>query len=121
MGELVASSLVEVVPGSRQEHRTVGMGSSEASLVAWEALEVEEVADCNTFVSRLDSKLRDILEDRVVVAEPEVEEEPLQGEEEASLLVEAEEGSSSRPADTEQGMVWSEQETLEAFLRLGGW
>lgn len=109
--EVGASSLAEVAPGSRQEHRTVGIAALEASLeaslevawvalgnrqehrtvgiVAWEALEVgavvEEVVDCSTSGSRLDNKLRDILGDRVVVAVPEEEEEePLQGLEEAS-------------------------------------
>ena len=104
--EVGASSLAEVAPGSRQEHRTVGIAALEASLevawvalgnrqehrtvgiVAWEALEVEavveEVVDCSTSGSRLDNKLRDILGDRVVVAVPEEEEEPLQELEEAS-------------------------------------
>lgn len=48
--------------------------------MAWEALgalEVEavgEVADCSTLVCRLDNKLWDMCQDKVVVAEPEVEE-----------------------------------------------
>jgi len=44
------------------------------------ALEVEvagEVADCSTFVYRLDNKLWDMCQDKVVVAEPEVEEASL--------------------------------------------
>ena len=97
--EVGASSLAVVAPGSKQEHRTAGIAALEASLevawvalgnrqerrtvgiVAWEALEVEavveEVADCSTSGSRLDSKLRDILGDRVVVAVLEEEAEPL--------------------------------------------
>ena len=91
----------------------------EVAREASEVEAVEEVADCNTSVSRLDNKLRGIRVDRVVVAEPEVEEEPLQGEVEVSSLVEEEENS-NRPVDTELGMVWSELETLEAFPRLAG-
>lgn len=86
--------------------------------MALEALEVGavgEVADCSTLVCRLDSKLWDMLQDKVVVAEPEVEVESLPAEEE-----EEEEESSSQPADIEQGTEWSELETLEAFLHLAG-
>lgn len=83
---------------------------------------VGKVADCSTSVSRLDNKLWDILQDKVAVAEPEVEGATLPVEEEASLPAEEEEEeeSSNQPADIEQGMEWSEQETLEAFLRLVG-
>lgn len=85
--------------------------------MALEALEVGavgEVADCSTLVCRLDSKLWDMLQDKVVVAEPEVEVESLPAEEEE------EEESSSQPADIEQGTEWSELETLEAFLHPAG-
>ena len=82
---------------------------------------VGKVADCSTSVSRLDNKLWDILQDKVAVAEPEVEGATLPVEEEASLPAEEEEEeSSNQPADIEQGMEWSELETLEAFLRLVG-
>jgi len=92
--------------------------------VASEALEVGavgEVADCNTLVCRLDSKLWDMIEDKVVVAEPEVEEALPVGEQ-ASLqgAEEEEEESSNQPADIEQGTARSEWEKPEAFLHLGG-
>ena len=93
--------------------------------MALEALEVGavgavgEVADCSTLVCRLDSKLWDMFQDKVVVAEPEVE-EATPVEEQALLPVEEEEESSNQPADIEQGTVWSEQEKLAAFLHLVG-
>ena len=82
---------------------------------------VGEVADCSTLVCRLDSKLWDMFQDKVVVAEPEVE-EAAPVEEQASLQAEEEEEeeSSNQPADIEQGTVWSELEKLEAFLHLVG-
>lgn len=91
--------------------------------MALEALEVGavgEVADCNTLVCRLDSKLWDMIEDKVVVAEPGVE-EALPVVEQASLQeAEAEEESSNQPADIEQGTARSEWEKPEAFLHLVG-
>ena len=81
---------------------------------------VGEVADCNTLVCRLDSKLWDMIEDKVVVAEPGVE-EALPVVEQASLQeAEAEEESSNQPADIEQGTARSEWEKPEAFLHLAG-
>lgn len=80
---------------------------------------VGEVADCNTLVCRLDSKLWDMIEDKVVVAEPGVE-EALLVVEEASLQEAEEEESSNQPADIEQGTARSEWEKPEAFLHLAG-
>lgn len=81
---------------------------------------VGEVVDCNTLVCRLDSKLWDMIEDKVVVAEPGVE-EALPVVEQASLQeAEEEEESSNQPADIEQGTARSEWEKPEAFLRLVG-